>query len=110
MKRTNKPWAVTAAFAALLFISMIYTAKYASLVDRQRARIAHLQAYSCNLEEYKEALRLSDIIMGNNDLWDRDGSDVMTDYLNLRANMDTTFYHGFHKDALLDSLALNYDE
>lgn len=110
MKKFNSPWAVAATLAALLFISMIYTAKYADLVDRQRARIAYLQSSNCKLEEYKEALKLSDIIMDNNDLWDRDGSDVMSDYLNLRASMDTTFYQGFHHNALLDSLALNYDE
>ena len=110
MKKLNKPWAVAATFAALLFISMIYTTKYADLVDKQRTKIAHLQQGNYKLEEYKEALRLADILMDNNDLWDRDGSDVMSDYLNLRASMDTTFYHGFHKNALLDSLALNYDE
>lgn len=110
MKKFNSPWAVAAALAALLFISMIYTAKYADLVDRQRARIAYLQSSSYKLAEYKEALRLSDILMDNNDVWDRDGSDVMTDYLNLRAGMDTTFYHGFHHNALLDSLALGYNE
>ena len=110
MKKFNSPWAVAAALAALLFISMIYTAKYADLVDRQRARIAYLQSSSYKLAEYKEALRLSDILMDNNDVWDKDGSDVMTDYLNLRAGMDTTFYQGFHHNALLDSLALDYNE
>ncbi len=110
MKKYNKPWAVAAALAALLLISMTYTVKFANLAEKQRARIARLEAGNCKLDEYKEALRLADILMDNNDLWDRDGSDVMTDYLNLRANMDTTFYHGFHHNDLLDSLALDYNE
>ena len=108
MKKFNSPWAVAAALAALLFISMIYTAKYADLVDRQRARIAYLQSSSYKLAEYKEALRLSDILMDNNDVWDRDGSDVMTDYLHIRSNMDTAFYQGFHENPLLDNLSADF--
>lgn len=110
MKRINKPWAVAATLAALLFISMIYTTKYANLVDEQRATISHLQmqANNCNLENYKEALRLADTIMDNNELWDRDGSDVMTDYLHLRSNMDTAFYQGFHENPLLDNLSADF--
>lgn len=42
MNKYNKPWAVAATLAALLFISMIYTVKYANLVDTLRVKISHL--------------------------------------------------------------------
>ena len=93
MKKLNKPWAVAATFAALLFISMIYTTKYASLVDEQRAAIKRLDY---KVEAQKKALELSDDIMDNNELWDCDGSDLMSDYLHLRSEIDKDFMKGFH--------------
>lgn len=110
MKKYNNPWVVASILFALLFMSVLFNFRYANLVGKQTTYIHNIQASNYKLDEYKEALRLADILMDNNDLWDRDGSDVMSDYLNLRANMDTTFYHGFHHNALLDSLSLNYNE
>ena len=106
----NKLFGVGMALATLLLTSIAFNIQSSKLIARQRATICTLQKNSYKLEECKEALRLSDIIMDNNALWDRDGSDVMSEYLNLRANMDTTFYQGFHKNALLDSLSYDYNE
>ena len=90
MKKFNTPWVVASVLFALLFISIILNFKFSNLVSQQRATINSIK-YDCHkMEEYEEAIRLADTIMDNNDLWDRDGSDVMSDYLNLRANMDTT--------------------
>lgn len=102
MKRINKPWAVAATLAALLFISMIYTTKYAGLVDEQRVTIKRL---NYKVEAQKKALELSDDIMDNNELWDKDGSDVMGDYLHLRSEIDSDFMKGFH-----DNLSFTYNE
>lgn len=110
MNKYNKLWVVASTLLVLLFISIMFNLRFATLASAQRKTISSLQNNSYMLKEYKEALRLSDVIMDNNDLWDRDGSDVMSDYLNLRANMDTTFYHGFHHNVLLDSLSLDYNE
>lgn len=110
MKKYNSPWVVASIFFVLLLTSMVFNFKFITLANSQRRIISSLQSNKAMLNEYKEALRLSDAIMDNNDLWDRDGSDVMSDYLNLRANMDTTFYHGFHYDALLDNLANDINE
>ncbi len=107
MKKCNNPWAVAVTLAALLFISMTYTVKYANLAEEQRAEISHL-SYKVNAQ--KKALELSDDIMDNNELWDKDGSDVMSDYLELRHSIDSGFYTGFHENALLDSLSYTYNE
>lgn len=110
MKKFNTPWVVASVLFALLFISIILNFKFSNLVSQQRATINSIK-YDCHkMEEYEEAIRLADTIMDNNDLWDRDGSDVMSDYLNLRANMDTTFYKGFHNSILLDNLSYDYNE
>ena len=44
-----------------------------------------------------KCLNYSDIIMDNNEVWDRDGSDCMSDYLNLRYELDSIILDGFHK-------------
>ena len=44
-----------------------------------------------------KCLNYSDIIMDNNEVWDRDGSDYMCDYLNLRYELDSTFLNKYHK-------------
>ena len=107
MKKYNNPWAVAAIFAALLFISMVYTVKFANLAEKQRTEISHL---SYKVSAQKKALELSDDIMDNNDIWDCDGSDAMSDYLELRHSIDSGFYTGFHENALLDSLSYTYNE
>lgn len=102
MNKYNKPWAVAATLAALLFISMIYTVKYANLVDTLRVKISHL---NYKVDAQKKALELSDDIMDNNELWDCDGSDLMSDYLHLRSEIDKNFMKGFH-----GNLAFTYNE
>lgn len=110
MKKLNTPWVVVSVLLALLLTSIILNFKFSNLVSQQRATINSIK-YDCHkMEEYEEAIRLADTIMDNNDLWDRDGSDAMSDYLNLRANMDTTFYKGFHNSILLDNLSYDYNE
>ena len=56
------------------------------------------------ISKQKDTIRLmdkclnnSDIIMDNNEVWDRDGSDYMCDYLNLRYELDSTFLNKYHK-------------
>ena len=44
-----------------------------------------------------KCLNYSDNILDNNGIWDKDGSDYMSDYLNLRHDLDSTFLDGFHK-------------
>lgn len=44
-----------------------------------------------------KCLSYSDNILDNNGIWDKDGSDYMSDYLNLRYELDSTFLDGFHK-------------
>ena len=44
-----------------------------------------------------KCLNYSDIIMDNNEVYDRDGSDYMCDYLNLRYELDSTFLNEYHK-------------
>ena len=43
---------------------------------------------------------MSDELMDRDELWDKDGSDLMTDYLNLRSEIDTAFMSGFHPDTI----------
>ena len=105
MKKYNTSLVVAGTLSALLLISMVF-----NLTSEQRATIKSLQAERNQVENYREALKLADDIMDNNDLWDRDGSDLMSDYLNLRANIDTTFYQGFHDNALLDNISNDYNE
>ena len=44
-----------------------------------------------------KCLNYSDNILDNNGVWDRDGSDYMCGYLNLRYELDSTFLNGYHK-------------
>ena len=61
-------------------------------------------------EDIKEAIRVADIIFDNNNIWDKDKSETMNDYINIRCNIDNTFYDGFHNSALLDSISYMYNE
>lgn len=45
----------------------------------------------------EKCLNYSDNILDYNEIWDKDGSDYMSDYLNLRYELDSTFLDGFHK-------------
>ena len=44
-----------------------------------------------------KCISYSDQIMDNNEVWDKDGSDYMSDYLELRQEIDSTFLSDFHK-------------
>ena len=44
-----------------------------------------------------KCLNYSDNILDNNEIWDKDGSDYMADYLNLRYELDSIILDGFHK-------------
>lgn len=44
-----------------------------------------------------KCLNYSDNILDNNGIWDKDGSDYMCDYLNLRYELDSTFLNEYHK-------------
>ena len=50
------------------------------------------------------------IIFDNNNIWDKDKSEIMNDYINIRCNIDGIFYEGFHNSALLDSISYMYNE
>lgn len=100
-----------AGIVIMLVFSVLCNIISASTIREDKDRIEELQHYSVELKQYQDAIRLSDVLFDNNQLWDRDGSDVMEEYLNLRANMDTTFYSRFHKNSLLDNLSADfYDE
>ena len=45
-----------------------------------------------------KCLNYSDNILDNNGIWDKDGSDYMSDYLELRQKLDSTFLDGFHRE------------
>lgn len=45
----------------------------------------------------EKCLNYSDNILDNNEIWDKDGSDYMSDYLILRQEIDSTFLDGFHR-------------
>lgn len=84
--------------------------KQRELINKQREFIDELRFEYYKLEEYKEAVNLADIIFDNNNIWAKDKSETMNDYINIRCNIDSTFYEGFHNSALLDSISYMYNE
>lgn len=86
MKKYNTSWVMAGTVLALLFISMAYNFKYIHITDEQRDTINHL---SYKVEAQDKALKLSDEIMSNNNLYDADGSDTMANYLELRGQLNT---------------------
>lgn len=44
-----------------------------------------------------KCLNYSDNILDNNGVWDKDDSDYMSDYLELRQRLDSTFLDRFHR-------------
>lgn len=44
-----------------------------------------------------KCISYSDQIMDNNEVWDKDSSDCMSDYLDLRHELDSIILDGFHK-------------
>lgn len=95
---------------SLLIFSTICLYNQAQIIDKQRKFINELQSKYYELEEYKEAIKLADIIFDNNNILDNDNSEIMNDYINIRSNIDSTFYKRFHNNVLLDSISYMYNE
>lgn len=95
---------------SLLIFSIICSYNQIQIINEQREFINEFQFYYYKLEEYKEAVNLADIIFDNNNIWAKDKSETMNDYINIRCNIDSTFYEGFHNSALLDSISYMYNE
>ena len=96
--------------ASLLIFSIIYLYYQTQIINKQREFIKELTSKYYKFEEYKEAIKLADIIFDNNNIWDNDNSDIMNEYINIRSNIDSTFYEGFHNSVLLDSISYMYNE
>ena len=95
---------------SLLICSTICLYHQSQIISKQRGFINELQSKYYELEEYKEAIKLADIIFDNNNIWDNDNSEIINEYINIRSNIDNTFYEGFHNSALLDSISYMYNE
>ena len=96
--------------ASLLIFSTICLYNQKQIINKQREFINELQSKYYKFEEYKEAIKLADIIFDNNNIWDNDNSEIMNEYINIRNNIDNTFYEDFHNNALLDSISYIYNE
>lgn len=95
---------------SLLIFNTICLYNQAQTINKQREFINELKSKYYMFEEYKEAIKLADIIFDNNNIWDNDNSEIMNEYINIRSNIDSTFYEGFHNSALLDSISYMYNE
>ena len=95
---------------SLLICSTICLYHQSQIINKQREFINELQSKYYELEEYKEAIKLADIIFDSNNIWDNDNSEIMSEYVNIRSNIDSTFYEYFHNNALLDSISYMYNE
>ena len=95
---------------SLLICSTICLYYQSQTINKQREFINELQSKYYEFEEYKEAIKLADIIFDNNNIWDNDNSEIMNEYINIRSNIDSTFYKGFHNSVLLDSISYMYNE
>ena len=95
---------------SLLICSTICLYHQSQIINKQREFINELQSKYYELEEYKEAIKLADIIFDNNDIWNNDNSEIMNEYINIRSNIDSTFYKNFHNNTLLDNISYMYNE
>lgn len=95
---------------SLLIFNTICLYSQAQTINKQREFINELKSKYYMFEEYKEAIKLADIIFDNNNIWDNDNSEIMNEYINIRSNIDSTFYEGFYNSALLDSISYMYNE
>ena len=95
---------------SLLICSTICLYYQSQTINKQREFIKELQSKYYKFEEYKEAIKLADIIFDNNNIWDNDNSEIINEYINIRSNIDSTFYKGFSNSALLDSISYMYNE
>lgn len=94
----------------LLIFSVICLYNQEQTINKQRKFINELTSKYYKFEEYEEAIKLADIIFDNNNIWDNDNSEIMNEYINVRSNIDSTFYEGFHNNVLLDSISHMYNE
>ena len=95
---------------SFLICSTICLYYQSQTINKQRKFIKELKSKYYELEEYKEAIKLADIIFDNNNIWDNDNSEIMNEYINIRSNIDSTFYEDFHNSVLLDSISYMYNE
>ena len=95
---------------SLLICSTICLYHQSQTINKQRKFIKELTSKYYKFEEYKEAIKLADIIFDNNNIWDNDNSEIMNEYINIRSNIDSTFYKGFYNSVLLDSISYMYNE
>ena len=95
---------------SLLICSTICLYYQSQTINKQREFIKELTSKYYKFEEYKEAIKLADIIFDNNDIWNNDNSEIMNEYINIRSNIDSTFYKSFHNTVLLDSISYMYNE
>ena len=95
---------------SLLICSTICLYLQSQTISKQREFINELQSKYYELEEYKEAIKLADIIFDSNNIWDNNNSEIMSEYVNIRSNIDSTFYEDFHNNVLLDSISYMYNE
>ena len=96
--------------ASLFIFSIICLYYQSQIISKQREFINELQSKYYMFEEYKEAIKLADIIFNNNNIWNNDNSEIMNEYINIRSNIDNTFYENFYNTALLDSISYMYNE
>ena len=94
----------------LLTSLLLYIYYQSQTINKQREFINELKSKYYMFEEYEEAIKLADIIFDNNNIWDNDNSEIMNEYINIRSNIDSTFYEGFHNTVLLDSISYMYNE
>ena len=95
---------------SLLICSTICLYYQSQTINKQREFSNELQAKYYELEKYKEAIKLTDIIFDNNNIWDNDNSEIMNKYINIRNNIDNTLYKDFYNNTLLDSISYMYNE
>ena len=95
---------------SLLICSTICLYHQSQTINKQREFINELKSKYYMFEEYEEAIKLADIIFDNNNIWDNDNSEIMNKYINIRSNIDNTFYEDFHNNTLLDSISYMYNE
>ena len=95
---------------SLLICNTICLYYQSQIINKQREFINELKSKYYMFEEYEEAIKLTDIIFNNNNIWDNDNSEIMNEYINIRSNIDSTFYESFHNNALLDSISYMYNE
>ena len=95
---------------SLLICSIICLYYQSQTINKQRESIKELTSKYYKCEEYKEAIKLEDIIFDNNNIWNNDNSEIMNEYIKIRNNIDNTFYKDFHNNELLDSISYMYNE